>query len=58
MKTFISFATILLAASPVIASPVSTAVNGILTGTPSLPRGLHEAQENARGVVVERAGKL
>lgn len=58
MKTSFSFAAVLLAASTAIASPVGIAVNGVLPGTPSVPRGLQEARENVRGVVVERAGKL
>ena len=58
MKASFSLAAVLLAVGPAIASPVDTAVNGVLPGTPSAPRGLEVAQEKVRGNVVERAGKL
>ena len=58
MKASFSLAAVLLAVGPAIASPVDAAVNGVLPGTPSVLRGLEEAQEKVRGNVVERAGKL
>ncbi|KAA6407823.1 MAG: hypothetical protein FRX48_08174 [Lasallia pustulata] len=55
MKASFSLAAVLLAVGPAIASPVDAAVNGVLPGTPSVLRGLEEAQEKVRGNVVERA---